>query len=175
MGGPSTLLNGTPKPAAAAAVAAEGEKQAAALNGSGGAAAAGGAPTPAAAPTVTFATPFTPQLSHKPSLGGDGASFLSPSASVPITPGSEPPSTCRSFGLAMMGSLVDESKLRHVSSKDELEAAFRKREVAVTALKAKMSKVGRCLRCGRVAGGGGACAVHAGCGMQHAEHAVVHA
>jgi hypothetical protein len=43
----------------------------------------------------------------------------------------------------MMGSLIDAGRLKHVASKDELEAAFRKREARVAALKSRMSKVMR--------------------------------
>ncbi|KAI8465728.1 MAG: pyruvate kinase [Monoraphidium minutum] len=46
----------------------------------------------------------------------------------------------QSLGLTMMESIVDPARLKHVSSKDDLDQAFRKREVAVAALKAKMSK-----------------------------------
>lgn len=74
-------------------------------------------------------TPFTAG-----GLAVSGSPKLTPCSSIGI--GSRP-----SRGLSMMNSGIDESKLRHVSSKDELEAAFRKREVAVAALKAKMSQV----------------------------------
>lgn len=46
-----------------------------------------------------------------------------------------------SLGATMLDTIVDESKLKHISSKDDLDQAFRKREIAVAALKAKMSKV----------------------------------
>jgi hypothetical protein len=46
-----------------------------------------------------------------------------------------------SLGLAVLDSGADASSLKHISSKDDLDQAFRKREVAVAALKAKMSKV----------------------------------
>ena len=47
----------------------------------------------------------------------------------------------------MDSATVDDAKLKHVASRDQLEAAFRRREVAVAALKAKMSKVPAWCRC----------------------------
>lgn len=164
MGGPTTV-NGPP--AAGAQPAATNAEEPAQH---GGAPSETPPPPPAALTTKRSGTPFpasaanaSPQLASKPS-GGDGgvaqAVALSPGVSIPLTP-SGAPSTRTSLGLAMMDSLVDEAKLRHVSSKDQLEAAFRKREVAVTALKAKMSKASDgliggvvlcpfCRRCARV-------------------------
>jgi hypothetical protein len=83
-----------------------------------------------------------------PPAAYDPAAALTPGSSL-ATGGQ---STRQSLGLAMMDSIVDEARLRHVSSKDELEAAFRRREVAVAALKAKMSKVRGMRLGGRVAG-----------------------
>ncbi len=122
MGGPTTL-NGTP--AAGAQPAATNAKE------------------PAHDAARPSEMPARAALSSSKKGGASGTP-------LPASAASGAPSVRRaSLGLAMMDLVVDEGKLRHVSSKDQLEAAFRKREVAVTALKAKMSKVGRRLGAGR--------------------------
>jgi hypothetical protein len=133
--------------------AAPQEKAAGGSGAPAGGGRAAGAP-PAAGAASAAITPF-----H--ASDGDAASpadtaFTTPPALVKHgsgvgTPRSGLSSHAHSRGLAMMDSVVDDARLRHVSSKDELEAAFRKREIAVAALKAKMSKV-RCHARGTVNG-----------------------
>ena len=106
-----------------------------------------------------------------PEQGAEGGAAQSPARSGAVT---SPAASNRpadsgmyadlrrlSVGLTMLDSIVDAAKLKHVSSKDDLEQAFRKREVAVTALKAKMSKV-RCRTQGPLGLHGG-CAAATAC------------
>ncbi|GBF99836.1 pyruvate kinase [Raphidocelis subcapitata] len=93
----------------------------------------GAAPGPAGTAVAAAAAPDAdgPAVAQPAAALAPGSSLATPSGA---------PSSRTSLGLAMMDSFVDEARLRHVSSRDELEAAFRRREVAVAALKAKMSK-----------------------------------
>lgn len=83
------------------------------------------------------AAPARPEEETVSPLAGGAASIGATARPMPP----RNPFHRQSLGLTMLDSIVDAAKLKHVSSKDDLEQAFRKREVAVTALKAKMSKV----------------------------------